>query len=136
MRETQDAINDVSYRLRDLRREDQHLAHKLRYHWDRRLAKRREWVCDEIERLDKKLRRLNRKKRTSSIKYAAIANLKMKARSFAPGFFTALKAPPRLRRKVILYYLPHITLPARRQKLEVRGLQLPAVICDDQAHSP
>ncbi len=60
-RQTRRALNDVRYRLADLRRENRQLEEELRWGYDPRAQRRREWVCDEIGRLEKKERRLRRR---------------------------------------------------------------------------
>ena len=55
------ALEDVRYRLRNLRRENRELEAELRYGYDYRTQQRLDWVCKEIRRLEKKERRLARR---------------------------------------------------------------------------
>lgn len=55
------ALRDVRHRLRELRAENRDLESRLRYRYRPRLERRQQWVCDEILRLEKKERRLQRK---------------------------------------------------------------------------
>lgn len=58
-----DQLQDVRYRLSDLKRENRRLEAELRYGYNPRLKNRQDWVCDEIRRLRKKERRLEKRLR-------------------------------------------------------------------------
>lgn len=65
----QDQLNDVRYRLRDLRRENRRLERRIRNDHRRGLVRRQEIVCDEIRRLERKERRLSRRVRNQRRTY-------------------------------------------------------------------
>ena len=54
-------LRDVRRRLHNLRDENIRLENQLRYSHNYRLERRRDWVCDEIIRLEKKERRYERR---------------------------------------------------------------------------
>ncbi len=54
-------LEDVRYRLRDLRQENKRLVHQLQSRYDYRTQNRSDWVHKEIKRLERKKRRLNRR---------------------------------------------------------------------------
>jgi len=56
-------LEDVRYRLHDLRKESKRLTHQLHGRYDDRTQNRSDWVNKEIRRLERKKRRLNRRLR-------------------------------------------------------------------------
>lgn len=62
-------LDDVRYRLQELRAQDRRLERKLRYDYRPRLVRKREWVCNEIERLERKKRRLKNRLRNQRRNY-------------------------------------------------------------------
>lgn len=62
-------LDDVRYRLQDLREQDRQLERRLRWDYRPRLAQKRDWVCNEIERLERKKRRLKKRLRKQNRNY-------------------------------------------------------------------
>jgi len=61
--ETRAQLDDVRYRLHELREKDRRLERRLRHEYRPRLAQKRDWVYGEINRLERKERRLQRRLR-------------------------------------------------------------------------
>ncbi len=62
-------LDDVRYRLRELREKDRRLERRLRRDYRPRLAQKQLWVQDEIHRLQRKKRRLKKRLRNQRRRY-------------------------------------------------------------------
>lgn len=67
--ETRAQLDDVRFRLQGLYSEDRRLQQELRYGYNPRLQNRHEHVCNEIERLQRKKRRLKKRLRRENRNY-------------------------------------------------------------------